>query len=93
MNTSQSEMIISMFDLRKLSRTCNYKDCKSPPSKEILLYETDLITNQRKEAVSLYFCTKHYNIASVEIVRKLNEIGSKRWVVGKKEFDVGYVTH
>lgn len=82
-----------MFDLKKLNKMCNHRECKKYPSKEILLYETDLITKEKKELVSLYFCTEHYNNISRKIATKLNEIGDKRWVINKKEFDIGFITH
>jgi len=93
MNDKQTMLITQMFDLKKLNKTCNHKNCQKYPSKEILLYEVDLITKEKKNVVSLYFCTGHYNNISKEITSKLNEIADKRWVIHKKEFDIGFITH
>ena len=61
--------------------------------KEVTLYETDLITKERKSVASLYFCTEHYNSTSKTITDSLNEIANKRWVIGKKAYDIGFITH
>ena len=81
------------FDLKKFNKNCNHKNCIKLPNKEILLYETDLITKEKKVVASLYLCTEHYNHISKVIVDKLNGIADKRWVIDKKEHDIGYITH
>ena len=93
MNEKQSRLLLENFDLRKLDRQCNFRGCERHPSREILLHETNIITKERKEMASLYFCTEHYNDISGSITDRLNEIADKRLVVGKREYDVGIVTH
>jgi hypothetical protein len=93
MNEKQSRLLLESFDLRKLDRSCNFRGCDRHPSREILLQETNIITKERKEMASLYFCSEHYNDVSGDITVRLNEVADKRWVVGKKEYDVGFITH
>ena len=82
-----------MFELKKLNKTCNYTGCIKYPGKEIVLQETDLITKEIKNVASLYFCTEHHNKTSKTITSELNEIANKRWVISKKVFDTGIITH
>jgi hypothetical protein len=93
MNDSQMQLLVKMFNLRNLNKTCNFRGCQKSPSKEVTLIETDLITKERKSVASLYFCTEHHNKISKSITADLNEIANKRWVIGKKEFDIGFITH
>jgi hypothetical protein len=93
MNEKQSEFITHMFELKNLDRVCNHRGCQKPPAKEILLYETDIILKERKEMASLYLCREHYNNTTKDITASLNEIAHKRYIVGKKEFDMGVITH
>lgn len=93
MNESQMQLLARRFNLRNLNKTCNYRECRKLPNKEITLIETDLITKERKNVASLYFCTEHHNKITKNITTELNEIANKRWVIGKKEFDIGFITH
>ena len=93
MNEKQMEFLAQMFELRNFKKICNWTGCGKMPSKEIVLQETDIITKEKKNVASLYFCTGHYNDISKQITKKLNEIANKRWVINKKEFDIGFITH
>ena len=85
-------LILREFDVRKLNRACNHKGCEKIPTKEMLIYETDFRNQRRKDLVSLYFCSKHYEV-SKKFLQKLAGVCEKGRVVDKKVFDIGYVTY
>ena len=54
------EIILSMFDIRKLKFKCNYPKCENKPKKEILIYE-QTVRRGKKNLASLYLCEKHFD--------------------------------
>jgi hypothetical protein len=82
---------IDTFDLRKLSKTCNYRDCKKLPTKQAVILETD--SKSTREIVDLYFCAEHYNRNIRTIMEKLNALSEKGKFIEKKVFDIGYITY
>ena len=93
MNEKQMQFLAQSFNLMTFKKMCNYKDCHKYPSKEIILYETDIITKEEKIVASLYFCSEHYNKVARQITTKLNEIANKRWVIDKRVRETGFITH
>ena len=93
MNENQMRLLAEEFELRNFNKICNYHGCIKLPGKEIVLHETDLITKERKNVASLYFCTEHYNKTYKTITDKLNDIADKRLIIGKKSHDIGFITH
>jgi hypothetical protein len=84
---------IENYDLRKLSKTCNYKDCQKLPSKEVIITETDGKSMKKKDLVSIYFCTEHYNRNIRAVIEKINNSSERGKLIEKKVFDIGYVTY
>lgn len=86
------EFIISNFDLQGLGRKCNIPGCGRIPSKEAIIFESDLHGN-RKEIASVYLCEKHYHMVIKEVIRKLNQLAEKGKEIGMETKEIGYVTY
>lgn len=85
-------VIIQGFELRKLDRMCNGRECKKPPSKKAMIFETDDMTGEKKELVMLHLCTRH----SEGLKRFLNDLGElteKDKTIGIETTETGYVTY
>ena len=86
------DLIAQSFDLKKLDRRCNEKNCGKIPSKRTLIFELNELTAEKKELVMLHLCTKHFE--SLErFLRELGELTEKDKTIGTKVFETGYVTY
>jgi hypothetical protein len=88
----QREIIASSFDLRKLTKTCNFMGCQKPASVEALIFEVDMETKRRRELASLYLCREHYRAELKGLMDKLNRESGEGKVSRAEVFDIGYVT-
>ena len=84
--------IMKSFDIRKLSRTCNTHGCDKPPAKEVNVFEFDAKTAKKRELVTLYLCSNHYNSLDL-FLNRLKELCEKGRIIQKEVFDVGCVTY
>ena len=85
-------IIIQSFELRKLDRVCNNKECKKPPSKKTTIFEIDDATGERKELVMIHLCTNHFSGLKM-FLNKLGELTEKDKVIGTETTETGYVTY
>lgn len=85
-------LIAQSFDLKKLDRLCNEKDCKKPPSKKTLISETDKLTMKKRDLVILNLCTKHLEHIK-KFLREMDELTARDKVIGVEVLETGYVTH
>ncbi len=84
--------IAGMVELRKFNRLCNKPGCSRVPVKEHLLVEVDRSSLKTKDLVSLYFCSRHEK--DVEpMLKELNRQCTGNMAIGKRSFDIGYVTY
>ena len=90
---TKMEFIMLNYDIKKLNRYCNHKECMNIPSKEVLLFEFDTINKLRRDIVSLYLCDDHYNASVRFLLDELNKICESRKVIKAEVFDTGYVTY
>ena len=88
----QREIIAGRFDLRKLTKMCNFLGCQKPASLEALIFEVDLETKKRRELASLYLCREHYRTELKELMEKLNTERKAGKVNSVEVFDIGYIT-
>jgi len=80
---------VENYDLRKLSKTCNYGDCKKLPSKEIIIVEEQ--NRMSRELVAIYFCEEHHNRNINTVLEKLKAASQGK--VEKRVSDIGYMTY
>jgi hypothetical protein len=86
----QRDLIAGMFDLKKLTKICNFRGCEKPPSVEALVFEEEVGNGKRRELVSLFLCQGHCDAALEDFLARL---GRRPGTVNKFEvFDIGYVT-
>jgi hypothetical protein len=85
-------MIIHGFELRKLDRICNNRECKKPPSKKIMIFETDDMTDEKKELVILHLCTYHSE-GLKRFLNDLAELTEKGKTIGTETIETGYMTY
>jgi len=64
--------VLELFDVKKLRKECNIKNCENPPTKEIMLSEKGMISSKSKTIASIHVCTEHL-IKAKEIIETLNE--------------------
>lgn len=88
----RTALIMSSFDIRKLSRACNAHGCDSPPAKQVNVSEFDARTTRKKELVTLYFCSKHYTGLDA-FLERLKGLCGKGAIIHKEVFDIGCVTY
>ena len=81
------------FDLRKLDKACNVRECHNVPSKKVVIFESDLRTSERKDLVTLHFCNEHYRGFLEKSLEKMGEFKGPWKTLGKKVFEIGYVTY
>ena len=86
------EFLVEKFELRKMDRFCNTNGCMRKPMKQVLIEETDIISSEKKELVSLFFCNDHYRGFLSESLNEMNGLRSPGKVLGKKVIEIGYVT-
>lgn len=82
---------VENYNLRKLSKTCNFGECAKLPSKETIILEVD--GKSKRELVAIYFCAEHYNKNMHQILEKLSSACEKGKFIDKKVFDIGYITY
>ncbi len=85
-------LIIQNFELRKLDRRCNDKNCGKIPSKRVLISETDKMTTEKRELVVLNLCTEHFEKIK-SFLRELVELTARDKVINIETFETGYVTY
>ena len=68
------ELISNCFDIRGFNKRCNFHGCTKAPEKEALIMENDPKRQQRKELVSLYFCSKHFDMCMKDLLNQLNKL-------------------
>lgn len=71
---ARMELISNCFDIRGFNKRCNFHGCTRAPEKEALIMELDPKKQQRKELVSLYFCSKHFDICTKDLLNHLNKL-------------------
>jgi hypothetical protein len=87
------EFLVDRFELRKMDRFCNTNGCMRKPMKQVLIEETDVVSSDRRELVSLFFCNDHYRSALSESLNDMNSINGPDKVLSKRVFEIGYVTY
>lgn len=85
-------LILERYDIKKLGRVCNSRGCKSVPTKELLISETEKNTSKNRELASLYLCEKHYNETADALVKDIRKTSGKGKTIERKTFNIGYVT-
>ena len=88
----KSLFIAESFDLGKLKKTCNVRGCDKIPTREVTIFERDIITSEKRELVSLYFCTEHYGNIN-KLMRDLNKVSEPRKKTGRRVKDISCVTY
>ena len=68
------ELVSNCFDIRAFNRRCNFHGCAKSPVREALIMENDSKRQQRKELVSLYFCSKHFDMCVKDLLNQLNKL-------------------
>ena len=71
---ARMELISNCFDIRAFNRRCNFHGCQKAPAREALVMELDTKKQQRKELVSLYFCSKHFDMCMKDLLNQLNKL-------------------
>ena len=84
-------LISKNFDLKNFSRNCNFHGCNRLPTKEATIFEFDPKTQKKRDLVSLYFCTEHYNTSIQKLMKEIKKIINDK-IIEKRIFDIGYVT-
>jgi len=56
----KKNIIVNMFDIKKMRRLCNKPNCKKKPRKEVTLFERSI--KSIKPIVKLYLCEEHANM-------------------------------
>lgn len=85
-------LIIQSFELRKLNRKCNDRECEKSPSKKTTVFELDNSNMEKKELVVLHLCTKHFEKLKM-FLRELDELTEKDKTIGIETKEIGYITH
>ena len=73
--------LLGEFEITKLSNECNYKGCKRPPSKEILVKEFNVRRNSTRDVISLYFCEEHSKTDINQIIEKFNRLSTGKIII------------
>lgn len=85
--------LVNRFDLRRMGRMCNIRECRRLPQKEVILLEVSGGPGKkaRRELASLYLCENHHKTHTDMLLKALNtgEGGTK---IDKKVNDIGYIT-
>lgn len=81
------ELISNCFDISSLNKRCNFQGCTKAPEKEALIMEMDSKRQQRKELVSLYFCSKHFDICMKDLLNHLNKLCESGKSVSMETYD------
>ncbi len=83
------ELISNCFDIRGFNKRCNFHGCARAPEKEALIMENDLKRQQKKELVSLYFCSKHFDMCVKDLLNQLNKICESGKNVYMESYEAG----
>ncbi len=86
------DLIAQRFDLKKLNRRCNEKNCEKIPSKRTLIFETNKLTMEKKELVVLNLCIKHFENLE-RFLSELGELTEEDRTINTEVFETGYVTY
>ena len=78
------EIILRMFDIKKLKKACNYPNCKKKPEKEIYIYEYRI--KRSIGITTLYLCKEHLSSAK-DLIKEIKKI-APHLIVQKKEKDM-----
>ena len=70
---ARMELISNCFDIRSFNKKCNFHGCTKAPEREALIMELDSKRQQRKELVSLYFCSKHFDICMKDLLNHMTK--------------------
>lgn len=73
--------LLEEFEITKLSNECNFKDCKRPPSKEVIIKEFDVRRTSTRDVVSLYFCKEHGEKDIDHIIDKFNKLSTGKIII------------
>ena len=87
------EVISQHCDIRKLDKTCNYKECMKDPSKEILVYELDRINLKTRDLIYIYLCSKHFDHAMETFMIDLDRMKDHSKILRAKVKNIGCVTY
>ena len=80
-----TEIILKMFDIKKLKNACNYPDCKKKPNKEVYIYEYQI--KKSIGITTLYLCKDHLSSAD-DLIKKIKKIAPKL-IIQRKEKNLG----
>ncbi|RLI97966.1 MAG: hypothetical protein DRO99_01960 [Candidatus Aenigmatarchaeota archaeon] len=88
----KSWSILKNLELVKMHKLCNFNGCGKLPTREINIFEENMITGRRKGLVSLYLCSEHYKTELGPIVKTLRDASTKEIKIGKSVKDIGCIT-
>ena len=85
-------LIAQSFELRKLGRICNHKECEKPPGKRITISEINSTNNEKRELVVLNLCTRHFQSIRT-FLAELDRLTPGDMVIRAEVRETGYVTY
>ena len=80
-----TEVILKMFDIKKLKNECNYPGCSRKPDKEVYIYEYKI--KKSIGITTLYLCKEHIDSAN-DLTKEIKKIAPKL-ILQKKEKNMG----
>ncbi|MBU0953674.1 MAG: hypothetical protein KKA90_04650 [Nanoarchaeota archaeon] len=86
---SSFEILATRFDVRKLDKICNAKDCTSLPAKEIVLYELEHRTFKKRELASIFLCAVHAALMP-EVMNEIRKDAPEDRSIERKGYDLVY---
>ncbi|MCD6591372.1 MAG: hypothetical protein J7K72_05370 [Candidatus Aenigmarchaeota archaeon] len=86
------EVINRYCDIRLLKTCCNFKGCEKKPGKEMLIFQIDFSTRTKKDLISVYLCSTHYEEIRKNLKDVINKIENGK-MLRIKTFDIGFVTY
>jgi hypothetical protein len=88
-----SWVITENLEIGKMARACNFSGCMKAPTKKITLSGRSVLTREKRDLASIYFCTEHYNKELRPITEKLRNACGKQIKIEKTVKEIGYITH
>ena len=88
-----SWVLAKILDIWKMSRACNQIGCMKAPTKKITVAGRSILTKEKRELASIYFCTEHYNNGLQPIINTLKDACSKEIKIEKTVKEIGCITH
>jgi len=85
-------LIAQSFELRRLDRRCNEKDCGKIPTKKTLISEINRLNMEKRELVILNLCTEHFEKLK-RFLRELGELTERDKIIDIETKETGYVTY